>query len=607
MNLDVATVEEDDDIDKEPLSCFCFLFKRAFMVSSWKPLTLKISSFMCLILSVISMILFIVSLILSFQTSGYPTHSSSTPGVATSFISFIICMYCCYVLYYLKDKIYHPPIISSNKSFCLNLFFLIFLCLTSFITLISGLFINPLCLWYTFGSITGFISTLIFIISLIQHGQQLYLSFNINDSAGSLNIDNTKSINASSADEDRLFPPPKTINKTKRNLNDQQRSFVDASNHNNNNNNNNHINKRKCFFNRDCCIKCCIKHCCLRCCCPLTLCSMALLIVIQACYSANSPKIEGNLYTIKYDGYSYNLQAICKGIRSYEYNFTIILSHGGGANSVSLQKLQNYLSNDYRVCVYTRPGYAWSDAAPFEQMGNMNNTVNEMIDIMDKQLNEYGPYIIIGHSVGGQIAKNVALFYPDKVIGIILLDSVPDFKWQMIFSNGTYQDAVDVFNSRMYLLSNGRFLTPFGLLRPFLGNQHEFGEYQKQQYWAINLDSEWNSQWIAMNWQSQHYQQLYAMENHLLQPGILGNISLLSIPAGIDENCTQASIDVNSGKCHDFERTQRQFYEMHITQKNASLNGEMIICPYPCSHSFAWDKVDWIYETITPFLHNITS
>eukprot|EP01083_Nonionella_stella_P099218 278953_1 len=529
-------------------SCFCFIRKSIFP-TTWKPLKHRLAAFLCFASSILSIILCITSLGLSFTLTGYPTHSSSTPGVWTSLIGAISCFYSCYLLYY-------PHLFKSPKSFCINLLFLSFIYITCLITATSAIFITPSCAWYAYGLIPWCIvgtGTVILVLLRLKKHQPLHAY-----AYPETNNDTWQSINASDLD-------PQLTN-------------------------------TKCLY---------LKACCLRCCCPVTFCIMTLLIAIQASYSANSPPIQGSLYAMKYDGYTYNLQAICKGIRTMKYNFTIILSHGGGANSVSLQELQNHLSTDYRVCVYTRPGYAWSDAAPFEAMGNVNNTVLQMLDLMENKLNEHAPYVVIGHSVGGQIAKHVAFLQPDKVIGLILLDSVPDFRWQMIDSNGTFEECVTVFNSRMRLLEYGRFLTPFGLLRPFLGSQSGYRQYKEDQYWAVNLDSMWNSQWIEMKWQSQHYKDAFNMENVLLRHGILGNVSLLTIPAGLDENCTKANYDAGSEECIKFERKQRRWYEMHMEQKNASSHGQMIICPYPCAHDFAWAKAQWICDTITPFLQDV--
>eukprot|EP01084_Bolivina_argentea_P179654 310432_1 len=575
MNLEASNVDEQHT--KQPPSCCCFIMKHIIVPQTWKPLKSNLLSFTCLLLSIISTLLLLISLILCFKTIGYPTHSSSTPGVITSFISLIASLWCCYILYYSQKLDIESSskhfILRSLKTFYINFFLLLFLSITGFITVISGLYINPLCLWYTFGSISWFIAPLVTVIIIYKQKHIIY------------------SVKAA---EDRSYSDINAVHS----VNSAHMELEQPININSN-----HKNTGKCCCNRNKCMK----YCYLQCCCPITLCIMSLLIVIQCCYSANNPLIQGQLYTMNYNGHKYKLQALCEGIRSDKYNFTIILSHGGGANSVSLQTLQNYLSNDFRVCVYTRPGYAWSDASPLNIMGDTNNTVDEMIYLMEHKLHENAPYVVIGHSVGGQLAKNVAYFYPHKVLGIILLDSVPDFTWQMIDSNGTYNDCVDVFNSRMTLLSIARFLTPFGLLRPFLGSQHDFGEYKNAQKWALNLDSMWNSQWAEMKWYSKHYLESYNMEMLLQTEYILGNISLLNIPAGLDENCTQAGYDIHSKDCTDFERKQKKFKQMHINQMNTVRNGNMTICPYPCQHDFAWTKADWIYHTIEPFLKNMSS
>ena len=153
-----------------------------------------------------------------------------------------------------------------------------------------------------------------------------------------------------------------------------------------------------------------------------------------------------------------------------------------------------------------------------------------MFDLMENKIKEYGPYVIIGHSAGGQIAKRAAFTFPDKVIGIVLLDSVPGTRWEMINSNTTADGAYDIFDGRMALCDLLRFLSPFGILRPFMGDANDYAPYQKEQVWAVNLDSFWNSQYVIMHYDSDHYNQEYNLENKLMEPSVLGNIKLLTIP-----------------------------------------------------------------------------
>jgi pimeloyl-ACP methyl ester carboxylesterase len=100
---------------------------------------------------------------------------------------------------------------------------------------------------------------------------------------------------------------------------------------------------------------------------------------------------------------------------------TVILEAGFGENSSSWAWIAPDVARDTRVCVYDRAGQGWSEPAGNPQDGVA--VANDLHTLLDRA-HEPGPYVLVGHSLGGAYALNFAALYPDDVAGVVLLDSM---------------------------------------------------------------------------------------------------------------------------------------------------------------------------------------
>jgi pimeloyl-ACP methyl ester carboxylesterase len=79
------------------------------------------------------------------------------------------------------------------------------------------------------------------------------------------------------------------------------------------------------------------------------------------------------------------------------------------------------LAGSTRACVYDRAGIGWSDPPP-----RGRGTFADMADDLHDALAAAGiapPYVLVGHSMGGIIARQFAVRYPSGLAGLLLLDS----------------------------------------------------------------------------------------------------------------------------------------------------------------------------------------
>lgn len=80
---------------------------------------------------------------------------------------------------------------------------------------------------------------------------------------------------------------------------------------------------------------------------------------------------------------------------------------------------QPLMAKETRVCVYDRAGYNFSDPGPMPR-----DTAAEVKDLHDglRAAHIKGPFILVGHSLGGFDARLFAYTYPKETAGLLLLD-----------------------------------------------------------------------------------------------------------------------------------------------------------------------------------------
>ena len=99
---------------------------------------------------------------------------------------------------------------------------------------------------------------------------------------------------------------------------------------------------------------------------------------------------------------------------------TVVLFNGMGEFSASWARITEPVRTTTRVCAYDRAGQGWSDDVASPQDGV---TVAEDLHAVLAAAGEHGPYVLVGHSIGGPYAMIYAATYPEQVAGMVLLDS----------------------------------------------------------------------------------------------------------------------------------------------------------------------------------------
>ncbi len=123
------------------------------------------------------------------------------------------------------------------------------------------------------------------------------------------------------------------------------------------------------------------------------------------------------------DGRRMNL--ICMGSGSP----TVILESGLGSHVYVWSFVQYKIAQVTRICAYERAGMGVSDEGPAPRDAK---AVDADLDALLRAARLGGPYVLVGHSVGGYAVRLFADLHPKQVAGLVLIDPSIDNQKQLI-------------------------------------------------------------------------------------------------------------------------------------------------------------------------------
>lgn len=110
-----------------------------------------------------------------------------------------------------------------------------------------------------------------------------------------------------------------------------------------------------------------------------------------------------------------------KGINIY-YESTIgnslpiVLVHGAGGSSRRWSEQLSIFDSQYNSWAMDLPGHGKSEGSLLSNIEDMAKFINDFIGALSLK-----KFILVGHSMGGAIAQEYALQYPEKLSGLILI------------------------------------------------------------------------------------------------------------------------------------------------------------------------------------------
>jgi pimeloyl-ACP methyl ester carboxylesterase len=150
---------------------------------------------------------------------------------------------------------------------------------------------------------------------------------------------------------------------------------------------------------------------------------IAVLALAGASYEAIAAAGDARRYPapgqlVDVGGYRLHIQCVGTG------SPTVVLDAGLGGSSLDWNLVQPELGRSTRVCAYDRAGMGWSDPGP------QPRTPRQIADELHTLLTNAGiagPYVLVGHSLGGKNVRMFALQHPDQVAGMVLVDARSEY------------------------------------------------------------------------------------------------------------------------------------------------------------------------------------
>jgi pimeloyl-ACP methyl ester carboxylesterase len=100
---------------------------------------------------------------------------------------------------------------------------------------------------------------------------------------------------------------------------------------------------------------------------------------------------------------------------------TVVLLPGGGSVGLDMWRVQEGIAEFATVLNYDRGGTGWSsrDVKLPRTLAEVTDELGELLRVADVA----GPYILVGHSLGGLYARHFAARHPEQVAGLVLVET----------------------------------------------------------------------------------------------------------------------------------------------------------------------------------------
>ena len=104
----------------------------------------------------------------------------------------------------------------------------------------------------------------------------------------------------------------------------------------------------------------------------------------------------------------------------------VLLTHGFAASSHMFAQTVPAIATDHTVITWDMPGHGRSEAIDDPGQYSVRGFLDEMLRLLDAAGAERA--VLLGHSLGGYLSLDFALAHPDRVLGLVLVDTGPGYR-----------------------------------------------------------------------------------------------------------------------------------------------------------------------------------
>jgi pimeloyl-ACP methyl ester carboxylesterase len=147
---------------------------------------------------------------------------------------------------------------------------------------------------------------------------------------------------------------------------------------------------------------------------------LLVLLLAGAIYESSAEAADAQAYPPPgqmVDVGGYRLHINCTGNGSP----TVVIEAGLGDWSTGWGYVQPEVAKTTRVCTYDRAGWGWSDPGPMPR--DASQIAKELHTLL-QNAKIPGPYVMVGHSLGGLLVRVFTHNNPGEVLGVVLVESM---------------------------------------------------------------------------------------------------------------------------------------------------------------------------------------
>ena len=226
--------------------------------------------------------------------------------------------------------------------------------------------------------------------------------------------------------------------------------------------------------------------------------------------------VPGNLIDV--GGFKMHLHCVGEG------SPTVVLETLSGGTSSYWGWVQPEVSKATRVCVYDRAGRGWSEPDP--EPITLGRTASNLHALLTNA-HIKGPYILVGHSIGGIYVRQFATQYPEEVLGMVLVDASHPEQFER------YPEMLEGNETYMQLLALMPTIARIGINRIYFasGGEFDFGDLTEPQ--KSHLKALWSSPEYFASQKSENMA-VPGIYEDAQKLGDLGDLPLFVVSAGQD-------------------------------------------------------------------------
>lgn len=134
----------------------------------------------------------------------------------------------------------------------------------------------------------------------------------------------------------------------------------------------------------------------------------------------------------------------------------VVFLNGGGSSLEDFKPVQSEISGITKTISYDKPGLGKSELTDVPR--TLENATEDLRAILKKEKAENAPVVLVGHSMGGFVARYYLYRYPQNVVGMVLIDPGSEYledEWRKVRTEAQLKEEDSLLAEQIKLIPRG--------------------------------------------------------------------------------------------------------------------------------------------------------